>query len=200
MRADKRRYDECREISTTTGFCITSQGSARMKFGRTEVIVNIIGPKELRYREVDTGLAHIHVKTYPEMHELNDIIQTAVKNSLDLSAYPDSSIDVSITIICNDGSLACCAINTAILALKDAQLKLTHRISASCFTFKGKDLYVDPSKHEEEVADGVVTFVYSHEDQKVFSCFFEGNVDPAMMLLAMERATYNQEIMLPFFE
>ncbi|OHS97821.1 3' exoribonuclease family, domain 1 containing protein [Tritrichomonas foetus] len=200
MRADRRKYDEYREISLTKGLCMSSQGSARLKFGPTEVIANVNGPKECRYREVDTGLTQVHVKTFPEKHELNDIIVTAISNALDLSAYPDSYIEISITIICDDGSLASCAINAAILALHDAHLKLTRKVSASCFTFKGKELYIDPTRHEEEVADGVVTFAYSHEDQRVFSCFFEGNIDPAMMVAATSRATYNKEIMLPFFD
>ena len=206
MRADQRKYDEYREIFASKGLCISSQGSARLKFGPTEVIANVNGPKELRYREVDTGLTQVHVKTFPERNELNDIITTAVSNSLDLSAYPDSYIDISITIVCDDGSLVSCAINAAILALHDSSLKLKNRICASCFSFKGTELYVDPSKHEEDVADGVVTFAYydnpsdSEINNSIFSCYFEGLVDPSMMVVAASRATYNHDIMVKYFD
>lgn len=205
MRADQRKNDEYRNISANKGLCISSQGSARLKFGPTEVIANVNGPKELRYREVDTGLTQVHVKTFPERNELNDIIATAVRNSLDLSAYPDSYIDIAITIVCDDGSLVSCAINAAILALHDSSLKLKNRACASCFAFKGKELYVDPTKHEEEVSDGVVTFAYFHNpdsetNNNIFSCYFEGLVDPSMMIAATSRATYNHDIMVKFFD
>ena len=205
MRADRRKYDEYRTISADKGLCISSQGSSRLKFGPTEVIVNINGPKELRYREVDTGLTQVHVKTFPERHELNDIITTAVSNSLDLSAYPDSYIDISITIVCDDGSLVSCAINAVILALHDSSLKLKNKVCASCFSFKGTELYVDPTKHEEDVADGVVTFAYfsnlnENNNGQIFSCYLEGLVDPAMVIAATSRATYNHDIMIKYFD
>ncbi|KAK8844865.1 Exosome component 5 [Tritrichomonas musculus] len=205
MRADRRKYDECRDVYADKGLCVSSQGSARLKFGPTEVIANINGPKELRYREVDTGLTQVHVKTFPERHELNDIITTAVSNSLDLSSYPDSYIDISITIVCDDGSLVSCAINAAILALHDSSLKLKNRVCASCFSFKGKELYVDPSKHEEEVADGVVTFAYynnlnNDNNGKIFSCYFEGLVDPSLLIVAASKATYNHDIMAKYYD
>jgi ribonuclease PH len=187
-RADRRLPADFREIFSERGLCLTAQGSSRLRFGDTEVIVTLNGPKETRIREIDTGHAQIRVKTYPEMHELNDIITTAIKNCLDCSAYPDSMVDLGIAIVSDQGSLLCCAINAAILSLHDAGLKLLRDVSASCFAFRGDVMIVDPSKREEENCDGVVTFVWARDTGEVFGSFFDGMIDPSMMILAIQRA------------
>ena len=213
MRADQRRPDEYREIKIKKGLCLSSQGSAQLSYGPTQVIATINGPKELRYREVGTRLTQINVKTFPEKRELNDIIITALRNSLDLEAYPDTYIDVCITIVCDDGSLISCAINAALLALYDASLKIKKFAFASCLCFKGTELYIDPTKHEEDVlnvSNGVVTFLYSdgttqnpennsmmanpNNEIIIFSCYFEGLIEPEMMMAAISRASYNLDI------
>lgn len=130
------------------------------------MIVTLAGPKECRIREIDTGRAQIRVKTFPEMHELNDIISTSLCNSLDCAAYPDSTLDVGITILWDEGSLVCCAINAAMLALADAGLKILRDIAVSCLALRDGRLFVDPAKSEEESSDGIVTFVYSRDTAK----------------------------------
>jgi ribonuclease PH len=187
-RADRRAPDEFREIFVQKGLSLGSQGSSRLRFGATEVIVTLAGPKECRIRKINTGRAEIRVKTFPERHELNDIISTAIQNALDCAAYPDSTLDVGITILSDEGSLVCCAINAAILALADAGLKLVRDVAASCLAVRAGVLYVDPAKSEEDAADGVVTFVYARDTSEVFGSFFEGLIDPALMILAIDRA------------
>ncbi|KAH0791467.1 exosome complex component RRP46 [Histomonas meleagridis] len=134
------------------------------------------------------------------MHEINDIITTSVENSLDCAAYPDSNIEISITVVCDNGSLACCAINATILALFDAGLKLKQRVSSSCFAIKDDAILIDPLKREEEISDGVVTFAYSHHDHNVFSTYFQGSIKPSLMIAALSNATCNQEMFEKYFQ
>lgn len=187
-RADRRLADEFREVLVSTGDGLTSQGSSRVRFGDTEVIVCVNGPKECRFREIDTGKCQVRIKTYPEMHEMNDIIATSIRSTLDLEAYPDSTIEVSVTIVCDDGALLCCAINAAMKAIEDAGLKRTRDIAASCFVIRNRELLVDPSKQEEETADGVATFVWAKDSGEIFSCYFDGLIEPELMVALMEHA------------
>lgn len=197
-RPDRRLPNDMRSVSSQKGFSLCSQGSSRLKIGNTEVIVNIVGPKECRFREIDTGKAIIRVKTFPETNELNDIVETAVSNSLDCEAYPDTFLDVGITIVCDDGSLASCAINATMLALIDAQYKLNNTILASSFAFKDNEILIDPSKREEEATDGYVTFVYTHDDKhSIIATYYQGNILPAMMLAAISRATCVENLLEP---
>jgi ribonuclease PH len=152
------------------------------------VIVTLAGPKECPIREIDTGRAQIRVKTFPEMHELNEIIRTAVRNSLDCAVYPDSTLDIGIAILSDQGSLVCCAINAAVLALADAGLKLVQNVAASCMAFRGDQIFIDPSKTEEQMAGGFVTFVYARDTGAVFESFFAGLIDPALMIVPLELA------------
>jgi ribonuclease PH len=187
-RADRRAADEFREIFVQRGLSLGAQGSALLRLGATEVIATLAGPKECRIREIDTGRAQIRVKTFPEMHELNDIIGTALRSALDCAAYPDSTLDVGITILCDEGSLVCCAVNAAMLALADAGLKLVRDVAAACRALRGGQLVVDPAKSEEDGADGVVTFVYARDTGEVFGSFFEGLAEPALVIAALDRA------------
>jgi ribonuclease PH len=187
-RADRRAPGDFRPICLERGLCLTAQGSSRLRFGATEVIATLSGPKECPVREIDTGRAQVRVKAFPEMHELNDIIGTAVRGSLDCGQYPDSTVDIGITIVHDDGALACCAVNAAMVALSDAGLRLTREVAASCIAIRGRELLADPSKQEEDAADGVVTFVYATADEEVFGCFFGGMIEPEVMDAALARA------------
>jgi ribonuclease PH len=187
-RADRRAPNEFRPFFVQKGLCLNAQGSSRLRFGETEVIATLSGPKECRIREIDTGRTQIRVKTFPEKHELNEIIGTAVKNSLDCFAYADSTLEVGITILCDRGSLLCCAINAVMLALSDACLKIEREVCASSFAIRGSELFVDPSKTEEETSEGIVTFVYAKDTGVVFGSFFEGLIDPSQMIVPLDRA------------
>ena len=187
-RADRRLPGDFRPITLVTGISATSQGSARLSYGDTEVICSIHGPKELRFREIDTGKVQVITFTYPERRELNDMISTSVKNGLDCEAYPDSTLQVAVTIVSDKGALVCCAINAVMAAIKDAGLKMKNDIAASAFAIRNGTILVDPSKQEEETSDGVVTFVFVKETGEVFSCYFDGNVEPEVMVALLEKA------------
>jgi ribonuclease PH len=193
-RADCRAGGDFREVHLERGLCLTAQGSSRLQFGATEVIATLSGPKECRVREIDTGRAQVRVKTFPEMHELSDIIATSVRGSLDCGQYPDSTVDIAITLVRDDGALACCAVNAAMAALSDAGLRLWREVAASCIAVRGHELLADPSKQEEDTADGVATFVYAAADGEVFGCFFEGMIEPEMIDAALARAVCGPQL------
>ena len=188
-----RKPDEEREIKYQTGICLSSQGSAQLEMGRTKVIVNILGPKQAVFREVETGKVNIRTKTYPEMPTINKIVTAAIENSLDTERYPDSTLDVSITIVCNDGGLKTCAINATILALLDAGYQMNNTVASTNIVVKGESFNYDPSLDEETYADGIATFVYDIDTKTIFSCFFEGSISPEQMNELLGRATYNAE-------
>lgn len=199
-RADRRLPSDLLPLRVESGLCLSAQGSARVKLGETEVIASIYGPRECRQHEIETDRASVRVRTYPDTRALHSVVTAAVANSLDCAAYPDTAIDVSIAIICDGGSLACCATNATVLALADAGLRLRRRVSASCFAFKDGAVLVDPTKHEEETADGVATFVFSHEDSRVISTFFQGAVSPELLVAALPNAACSRETYGKFFQ
>lgn len=187
-RADRRLPGDFREISLSTGNLLTVQGSSCMKYGNTHVICAAVGPKESRLGRIDTDLLEVKVKTYPEVNWLNRMVITAVTNAVNREAYRDSYIELNITILCDDGALPCCAINAAIAAVKDVGLELKHDVAASAFVVRGGTLLIDPSKQEEETADGVATFVFRKDSKEIFSCFFDGAIQPEIMVALMENA------------
>lgn len=207
-RADKRTEEELRPIELEKGLCVSAQGSSRLKIGKTEVIVSIVGPKEMRFREIETGKVLIKAKSFPENHTINDIVTTAIENSLDCTKYPDSTLEVLITIISDDGSLKCCAINAAIMALDDAGLSLRSKVSASSIsimenTDEDGDIsysyFADPSLREEEISTGIVTFAYEQESNIVFATFFDGCVPVNQIADALKMATFHKDQWAQFF-
>ncbi|EAY04860.1 3' exoribonuclease family, domain 1 containing protein [Trichomonas vaginalis G3] len=188
-----RVYEEEREIACEKGLCISSQGSSRVRVGKTEVIVNIVGPKQMVFREIETGKVNIKAKSYPENPTINKIVADAIENSLKCDAYPDSNLEVSVTIVCDDGGLKACAVNATILALVDAGFEMNHLLAASSLAVKGDILVNDPNASEEELYDGAATFVYEIDSQKIISTFFEGYIQPRMLPILMKRATANSQ-------
>ena len=121
---------------------------------------------------------------------------SAIENSLKIENYPDSTLDVSVTIICDDGGLKTCAINATILALLDAGFAMKNLVASSNIVVKGNSFNYDPSLVEEEFADGVATFVYDIKSETIFSTFIEGNFTPEQIHEVLDRAKYN----LPFWK
>ena len=195
-RADRRLPGDFREIKVSRGEILTSQGSSRVRYGETDVICSVDGPRECRRRSIELRWLDVNVRTYPEMNPINQMVATAVKNALDCDAYPDSAVTISLTIVCDNGSLPCCAINAALIALRDAGLKFKEDVAASAFVIRDGTILVDPSKQEEQTADGVATFVFRKNSGEVFSCFFEGMVKPEVMVALVERAKVVPEALL----
>lgn len=188
-----RVYAEERPITYEKGLCLSSQGSSRLKVGKTEVIVNIVGPKQMLFREIETGKVLIKAKSYPENPTINKIVTDAVENSLNCDAYPDSTLEISITIVCDDGGLKSCAVNATILALFDAGFEMNQFLAASSIAVKGETLVNDPILSEEQLYDGAATFIYELGSQKIISTFFEGSISTGMLAILMKRACANSE-------
>jgi len=187
-RLDDRSPEDFREVSYEKGACLSSQGSSKISIGKTIVFVNCIGPFENRTKEIQTGKANLRVKTYPENPAINELLTTCVENSLDLSAYPDSVLEIGVSLISDDGSLKACAINATMLALIDAGYKIKSIISSVCFGFKNNIIFIDPSHSEEELADGTVTYALTNDSAKIFSTQFEGNIKPELLTASISRA------------
>ena len=191
LRFDKRAPNEMRQIQIVKGLCRGSQGSSRVSIGNTQVIVNIVGPRECKIHDIDTGKVQLKVRSYPETNNINQIVADAVNNSLDLTAYPDSLLEISITIAGNEGSLSCCAINATILALIDSGLQMKRLTCAISFALKDEKIWLDPTDREEIVGDGHVTFLVEKESRTVFGTYFQGHARPEMIQAALTNATLN---------
>ena len=186
-----RKPEEERELKYQTGICLSAQGSCQLEQGKTKVIVNVLGPKQTVFREKETSKTIIRTKTFPESPTINKIVSAAIENSLKTEKYPDSILEVSITIICDDGGLKTCAINATILALLDAGFELKSLAASSNMVIKGSSFNYDPSLDEERFSDGVATFVYDTKTGVVFSSFYEGCITQEQLHEALNRATYN---------
>ena len=186
-----RKPEEERDINFKTGICLSAQGSCQFEQGKTKVIVNVLGPKQTVFREIETGTLNIRTKTFPESPTINKIVTSAIENSLNIENYPDSTLEVSVTIICDDGGLKTCAINATILALLDAGFEMKNLVASSNIVVKGDSFNYDPCLVEEEYGDGVATFVYDVNSETIFSTFIEGNLTREQLHELFDKATYN---------
>lgn len=189
LRFDKRAPNQMREINIQKGLCPSSQGSSRVSIGNTEVIVNCVGPRECRNHEIQTGKVILKVKTYPQTDLINEIVYNAVSIALDLEAYPDSLLDIAITIVGNEGSAVSCAVNAAIIALIDSGLHLKQKICAVSFAMKDHKIWLDPTDREEIVGDGHVTFLVEEENHNVIGTYFSGQAHTEMIQASLTNAT-----------
>jgi exosome complex component MTR3 len=83
-------------------------------------------------------------------------------------AYPKSSIDINILVLQDDGACLSTAITCAGLALAHAGIQLYDLIPACTISLSpSKELYIDPSRTEEQAQEGQLLLAINTSSQEV---------------------------------
>jgi exosome complex component RRP41 len=146
-RFDGRASDETRPIEAETGVIARARGSARFKLGHTEAIAAVYGPRELHPRFLqDPKRGRLRVvynmlpfsghgdRVRPGMSrrskELCFIIERALRQVVNLDAFPNQVVDVYIDFPQTDAGTRCAGICAASMALADAGIEMKDMVSA----------------------------------------------------------------------
>ncbi|KAL9058617.1 MAG: hypothetical protein Q9162_001624 [Coniocarpon cinnabarinum] len=148
LRLDGRRWNELRSLYGQISTQAAADGSAYFEMGNTKVICTIHGPEESSRRAQGAGgtEAQVHVeiniagfsgndrtkrsKNDKRNAELQHTISRAFSTQCFTHLYPHSTINVTLHVLTQDGSLLAACINAATLALVDAGIPMQHYISA----------------------------------------------------------------------
>ncbi|KAI9861408.1 MAG: Exosome non-catalytic core component [Trichoglossum hirsutum] len=146
LRLDGRRWNELRRIHAQISTQAAADGSSYLEMGNTKVICTIAGPAEVRRTGGGSADAEVKVeidiagfsgverkkrtKTDKRVAEMRYTIANAFSSSLLTHLYPRSTIQITLHILSQDGSLLAACLNAATLALIDAGIPMTDYIVA----------------------------------------------------------------------
>ncbi|MFH1210417.1 MAG: exosome complex exonuclease Rrp41 [archaeon] len=170
-RFDGRKWDDTRPMEAKVGVVKRADGSAMFKIGKTVAIAAVYGPRALHptfMRDPQRGILRCNynmmsfsgsgerVRPGPSRRskEISLVTANALLPVLDLSAYPNTVVDVFVELIQTDAGTRCAGITAAAMALADAGLMMKDLVAAVSVGKVGDKLVVDLNKEEEDFEEG----------------------------------------------
>lgn len=152
LRSDGRRWNETRRFRARIGLTTctsSSDGSSLVSMGLTTVMCTVSGPKEPSANlrgQVESDRAFLNIqytlsafsgqerkrsgRTDKRVQEIQQAIESTFAEIVLLKLHPRSQIDVTITVLQQDGGTVAAAINAVTLALIDAGIPMYTFVSA----------------------------------------------------------------------
>lgn len=165
LRMDGRKPEECRPIQIETGVIPVADGSARVIWGKNEVIAAVYGPMEAHPRKIqrqDRAVLDVRYNMAPfstsdrirpgfnrRSREISKVTAEALESVVLLKLYPRSKIRVEIEIICAEAGTRCAGITAASVALAHAGIPMTDLV-VSVASGKVNDVVVCDLNKEED--------------------------------------------------
>jgi exosome complex component RRP41 len=169
-RPDGRKVNETREIKAEVGVVPNADGSAKFSFGKTVAIAAVYGPRQLHpqhKQNPEKGILRVNynmmsfsvddrIRPGPSKRstEISKISEWALEPLVLLDEYPNTVVDVHISIPQADASTRCAGINAAALALAHAGIPMKEMACSISIGKLDKTLVVDVNKEEEDWEEG----------------------------------------------
>jgi len=169
-RYDGRKFDETREIRAEVGVVPRADGSALFAFGDTIAIAAVYGPKVFNPRHLqnpEKGVLRVHYdmlsfsvterkKPGPSRRssEISKVSEWALSPVLNLENFPNTVVDVHISVLQANASTRVAGINAAAIALAHAGIPMTNLVSSVSIGKVDKTLVLDVGKKEEDYEEG----------------------------------------------
>ncbi|KAL7714128.1 Exosome complex exonuclease RRP41 [Entamoeba marina] len=163
-RYDGRKTSEMRKIDATIGFLQTADGSARVKLGNTMVEAVVYGPMEgnRRNHEMAELMVSFSQATFASrkrrermydrsMSETSELLKHMYEQIILSRSIPETTIDLRVQVMQDDGSVIAAAINACTIALIDAGIPMTDIVCSAEGGFLDGQMVVDMNKDEENV-------------------------------------------------
>ena len=171
-RPSGRKVDELRPMEAKVGVVKRANGSAMFKIGDTVAIAAVYGPRELYPAFLQSASQGVLRCEYNMMafsgsgdrvrpggnrraKEISLVTEKALMPVLDLSAFPNTVVDVYIELIQTDAGTRCAGITAAAMALADAGIPMKDLISSVSVGKAGENLIVDLDYLEDSAKPGV---------------------------------------------
>jgi exosome complex component RRP41 len=169
-RFDGRKNNELRPITAKVGIVPSADGSAMYQSGKTRAIAVVRGPRLLHPKHMENPQTGILRVNYQMMsfsvwdrikpgssrrgQEISKVSEWALNEVVDLSAFPNSVVDVIIQIPQADAGTRVAGLNAAAMALAQAGVPMREMISAVAVGKMDRTLVVDVDKDEEDFHEG----------------------------------------------
>lgn len=169
-RFDGRKFDEIRAMRAELGVVPRADGSALFAFGDTIAIAAVYGPKPLHPQHLQNPQKGI-VRCFYDMlsfsvterkkpgssrraQEISKITEWALSKVLLLDEFPNTVVDIHISVLQANASTRVAGINAASLALAQAGVPMKELISAVSIGKMDTTIVTDVIKEEEDYEEG----------------------------------------------
>jgi exosome complex component RRP41 len=166
LRDDGRRANEIREISIKIGLKSDYDGSAYIEIGQTKALAQVLGPHEVVNKRLESHERAVIVVEYApapfaglerkrrrvgdrEGVELALAVEQALSATVMVANYPNTQIDVFLTVLQDDGGRLPACLNVACLAIIDAGIAVSDMLVASSAGFIKEVPVVDLNFREQ---------------------------------------------------
>lgn len=175
LRIDGRKANELRPIKIEAGVIDRADGSAYLEWGQNKVIAAVYGPREMLPRHMANPYAatirytyrmapfsvseHKNPKPGRREIEISKVSSDALSAAVFLEEFPNTVIDVYVTILDANAGTRIAALTAASVALADAGIPMRDMVAGTAVGRVDGRLVVDLNKHEEDAPDAVDTAV-----------------------------------------
>ncbi len=206
-RLDGRKFDELRPMEAKAGVIPNADGSAYFKMGNTIAYVAVYGPRELfpkRLQNPTKGIIRCHYNMLPfsgsgerirpggnrRSQEISMVMDMSFAPVVDLSAFPNSVVDVYIELPQTDAGTRCAAISAASIALADAGIPMRDMVSAVAVGQVDGTVVADLI-YNEEAYDAIVSDIpvaVAHHSKQITLLQMDGEINKKDLIKALELA------------
>lgn len=168
QRFDGRADDELRPMEAKVGVVKNADGSASFKVGNTWAIAAVYGPREVYPRFLSNpkkGILKCHYTMMPfsgsgdrvrpgtnrRSQEIAMVMKKSLEPVLDLSAFPNSQVEVFVELPETDAGTRCAAITAAAMALADAGIPMKDMVAGVAAGFCDDKVVLDLTYMEEHI-------------------------------------------------
>ncbi len=205
-RFDGRTVDELRPMEAKAGVIPNADGSASFRIGKTWALVAVYGPREIYPRFLANpkkGVLRCHYNMMPfsgsgerirpgnsrRSQEISMVMTKALEPVVDLSAFPNSVVDVYVELPQTDAGTRCAAISAASIALADAGIPMRDMISSVAVGQVDGMVVADLTYNEEAYEEGPVSDIpvaMMHNSKEITLLQMDGEISKEDLLKAME--------------
>ncbi len=206
-RVDGRKIDELRPMEAKAGVVKNADGSASFKIGKTWAIAAVYGPREVVPRFMANpkqGILRCHYTMMPfsgsgerikpgrsrRSQEISMVMEQALAPVVDLSAFPNSVVDVFVELPQTDAGTRCAAISAASIALADAGIPMKDMVSSVAVGQVDGTVLADLNYNEESypaiVSDIPVAML--HNSKEISLLQMDGEISKEDLLESLELA------------
>lgn len=206
-RLDGRKIDELRPMEAKAGVVPNAAGSASFKIGRTWAIAAVYGPKEMIPKFLADPTKGTLRCTYTMMpfsgsgerikpgrnrrsQEISMVMEKALEPVVDLSAFPNSVVDIFVELPQTDAGTRCAAISAAAIALADAGIPMKDIVSSVAVGQVDGTVLADLN-YNEEAYEGIVSDIpvaMLHNTKEISLLQMDGEISKEDLLKALELA------------
>ena len=178
---ESRSGETLRRLCLDTSVLSRADGSSLVELGHTKVMASLTVETDSSMSIVEEGVLSVRVeysahfgmapkaevtgldgftgrrKQQTQAVDIEQLLHSALLPSLNLKLYPKYVLNLSLTILQDDGNVlsACCVAST--LALADAQIELYDLVTCCQVVWSDDKLLVDPTTTESSLADASLT-------------------------------------------